>query len=77
MTKPTYTQKDVDSIVSRAKKLGASNGCDYKKGHLKLQSYAKPHTAETLASLIVNGWHSKYDLIAATQAVIEHLEQNA
>jgi hypothetical protein len=76
MNTPEYTQKDVDSIVRRAKELGAEDGCTHKNGHLKLEIYGKPYTAATLASLIINGWHDKYDLIYATQAVIEHLEHN-
>ena len=76
MSNTEYTQKDVDSIVRRAKELGVGTGCIQKNGHLKLAIYSKPHTAETLASLIINGWHGKYDLIYATQALIEHLEQN-
>lgn len=75
MNKPTYTQKDVDSIVKRAKELGAEDGCTYKNGHLKLNIYAKPHDAMVLSMLIINGWHDKYDLIAATQALIEFLEE--
>lgn len=76
MSKPTYTQTDVDSIVRRAKELGAEDGCTHKNGHLKLHICGEgPHTAETLASLIINGWHDKYDLIYATQAVIEHIEK--
>jgi hypothetical protein len=72
----TYTQKDVDSIVRRAEELGAEEGCTYKNGHLKLHIYgAGPHTAATVASVIINGWHDKYDLIYATQALIEHLEK--
>tara|TARA_R110002074_G_scaffold385855_1_gene567287 strand:+ start:695 stop:961 length:267 start_codon:yes stop_codon:yes gene_type:complete len=75
MNKPEYTQKDVDSIVRRAKELGAEEGCTHKSGHLKLAIYAKPNTAAALATLIINGWHGKYDLIYATQALIEYLER--
>jgi len=77
MNEPTYTQSDVNSIVRRAKELGAGDGLDYKNGHLQLSIYGKPHGAEVLAMLIVNGWHDKYDLIYATQAVIEHFQHNA
>jgi len=70
-----YTQEDLDKIVARAKELGASDGLTYKNGHLKLDSYCKPHNAEVLASVIINGWHGKYDLIYAVQSLIEHLER--
>ncbi len=72
----TYSQADVDKIVARAKELGASKGLSYKQGHLRLSTYSEPHGAEALAMLLVNGWHGKYDLIYATQALIEFLSPN-
>lgn len=71
--KRRYIQRNVDQIVARAKELGAGSGLDYKQGHLQLSSYAEPWGAEVLAMLIINGWHDKYDLIHATQALVEFL----
>ena len=72
-TECTFTQADVDAIVARAKQLGASDGLTEKQFHLQLSMYGKPHGAEVLAMTLVNGWHNKYDLIWATQALIEFL----
>lgn len=71
MSEFTFTQKEVDAIVKRAKELGASDGLVHKNHHLKLDMYAEPHGPEVLAMLIINGWHDKYDLIYANQALIE------
>jgi acyl carrier protein len=70
-----FTQEDVDKIVARAKALGATDGLTHKQGHLQLSSYGEPYGPETLAMLIVNGWDGKYDLIYATQALIEFLSE--
>lgn len=69
----TFTQDDVDVIVARAKELGASDGLIHKQGHLQLSRYSEPHGALVLAMLIINGWDGKYDLICATQALIEFI----
>lgn len=68
-----FTQDDVDKIVKRAKELGAGDGLDYKNHHLKLEMYSEPHDESVLAMLIINGWHDKHDLIAATQALTEYV----
>lgn len=68
----TFTQADVDAIVKRAKELGASDGLTEKQGHLQLATYGG-NGPEALAMTIINGWHGKYDLIYATQALIERL----
>ena len=66
----------MDVIVARAKELGASEGLAYKQGHLRLSIYSEPHGPNALAMLLVNGWRDKYDLIYATQALIEFLSPN-
>jgi acyl carrier protein len=71
----TFSQADVDAVVARAKELGAGPGLCFKLGHLKLSNYAEPHGPAELAMLIVGGWDEKWDLIHATQAVIEFLSQ--
>jgi hypothetical protein len=67
-----FTQKMVDVIVYRAKELGASEGLTHKQGQFVLSNYGE--NDYSMASLIVNAWDGKSDLIFATQAVIEFLQ---
>lgn len=67
------TQKDVDLIVRRAKELGASEGLTYKNGLWDINSHGN-QDLEALATLLINGWHGKYDLIYAAQAALEFME---
>lgn len=68
------TQKEVNGIVARAKELGAGEGLTHKQGLFQLDTYGKPHDLETLAHVLVNGWHGKYELIYAMQAALEFME---
>lgn len=69
----TFVQADVDAIVARAKTLGAGPGLAFKLGQFKLSNFAEPHDSHVLAHVIVGGWDEKWDLIWATQALIEFL----
>lgn len=71
----TFTQADVDTVVARARELGAGPGPCFKLGHLKLSNYAEPHGPEILAQMIVDGWDEKWDLIHAIQALIEFMHE--
>ena len=68
-------QPDIDKIVARAKELGAGEGLVHKQGLFQLKGYEKPWTWEVVAGVLVNGWHGKYELIAAMQAALEHVEE--
>jgi hypothetical protein len=67
-------QRAVDGIVTRAKELGAGEGLIHKQGLFQLSGYCKPYTLEILANVLVNGWHGKYELIAAMQAGLEFIQ---
>lgn len=75
MPKPVINQALVDRIVKRAAEsdFGLGEGLTHKNGHLQLDAYAEPYTTDTLAMVLVNAYHAKYDLISVFAAAMEEL----
>lgn len=73
------TQQDVDEIVVRARKseLGLGDGLTHKNNHLKLSTYATPHTLDTLAHCLVGGFDEKYDLVSVFSAALTVVAEKA
>lgn len=70
-------QKTVDQILKLAREssfgLDDERACDYKQGNLKIDGYANPDF-DSLAMCLVNGFHSKYDLISVFSAALKVVE---
>jgi hypothetical protein len=66
------TQEIVDKIIKRAEDspFGLNEGLTYKQGHLQISTYADKDL-DALAMLLVNGYHSKYDLISVFAAALK------
>ncbi len=69
------TQQDIAAVVKRAKELGAGNGCDHKQGQFSINQAFGSTDEEKQASLVINAWHEKYDLIYGVQALLERIEE--
>jgi hypothetical protein len=71
---PVVDQALVDQIYARANETRFGIGTP--KTELDLDAYGKPWTLETLALVLVNGFHDKYDLVSIMQAALEEISEN-
>lgn len=70
-----HGQALVDSIVARAKELGATDGLTHKgKCQFNMKQSSGIGYQDKIAHALVGGLRDKYDLIWMVQALIEHLQ---